>query len=97
MFSQEQLTEIVRRHIESQEKLGYQAGGSDHSAYVSYEIRKIETFPLDARKVRIRYEYVLFVETEFTYYPDNPPMEYEKSQEIIVDEKGQIVKSEQSE
>ena len=39
----------------------------------------------------IPYSYTVFVETEFTYYPDNPPHEYTREGVARVDDEGRIL------
>ena len=85
MFSKEELHEIVKQEIESGEKLGSQRGGSGHLGYVSYSLEEVKTSQLTGGNIEIHYRYTLSVETEFTVYPDNPPLEYSKSKVIVVD------------
>lgn len=83
MLSKEEIENIVRKQIESDEKTGMQTGGSGHSSFVTYKIDDIKTRALKNNKLEIEYRYTIFVETEFTYYPDNPPHEYQHSKKII--------------
>jgi hypothetical protein len=95
MFTGERLREIVVAHIERNERLGYQAGGSGHLGYVSFEVDKIgEPTRIgsgEGEVWEVAYSYTLFVETEFTYYPDNPPHEYRKSATVLIDHYGNIL------
>jgi hypothetical protein len=91
MHTEEEITEIVKRKIEADEKLGDQAGGSGHLGYVSYTIDEIKTRPLPQGNIEIQYAYTLIVETEFTVYPDNPPMEYPKNTVLVIDNDKNIV------
>ena len=95
MFTDAQLQEIVKNQIEKDEKLGDQAGGSGHLGFVSYRIKKIsdpeESQVEKGRTWKISYEYVTIVETEFTYYPDNPPYESLHEKTIILDDSGTII------
>jgi len=70
----QQIEKIVRQKIESDENLGSQAGGSGHLGHVSYEINKLNFEEVNDEYV-VEYDYTLYTETEFTYYPDNPPYE----------------------
>ena len=92
MFSKEQLNNIVKKKIETDEVLGDQVGGSGHMGNVSYEIDKIE----DPVKIedgwKITYEYTTSVITEFTIWPDNPPYESRHSKSITVNDSGEIIK-----
>ncbi len=86
MLSEAKLREIVEQDIRTHEKLGDQTGGSGHHAYTSYSIDKIEVprkLDDDAEKWIIEYSYTIIVETEFTYYPDNPPYEYEHEGRVL--------------
>lgn len=85
MKNDKEIEILVKYKIESEEKLGDQAGGSGHLSHVSYTIDKIETKELDQDQLEILYKYTLIIETEFTYYPDNPPYEYYYEGKIIID------------
>ena len=66
----------IRKHIENWLKkhhnVGDSAGGSGHLGSVSLSILGTElTKSNDRIKAEVQYE--ISVETEFTYYPDNPP------------------------
>ncbi len=95
MFTDSELDEITRRKIEQDENLGDQVGGSGHLGHISFEIDKIG--PLKEvefnknRTWQITFEYTLFVTTEFTYYPDNPPYEYKYSKTITINENKEIL------
>ncbi|MHA1480664.1 MAG: hypothetical protein ACTSQZ_04510 [Candidatus Thorarchaeota archaeon] len=66
----------IRKYVEGWLKkhhnVGESAGGSGHLGSVSWGLQDIE---LTQSKDRIiaDVEYEISVETEFTYYPDNPP------------------------
>ena len=91
MFTEKEIEEIIKRKIEADEKLGEQSGGSDHLSYTSYSINEIKTERLSDNEIEVRYNYTIFVETEFTVYPDNPPMEYSKTGLIIIDKDKNVV------
>lgn len=84
MKSKEEIEKIVRKQIEADQKIGIQAGGSGHSAFVTYQINEIKSKPINKNQLEIEYSYTLFVESEFTYYPDNLPQEYPHSKKIII-------------
>ena len=84
MFSKEEVLEIINKHIEADEKLGDQAGGSGHMGFVSCNLDKYKTKQISEDVLEITYQYTIFIETEFTYYPDNPPMEYPNKKVIRV-------------
>jgi hypothetical protein len=96
MFSEKEVREIIKGKIKQDEVLGEGVGGSGHLGYKSFKINhiskpeKIHTSNEQLR--RITYEYTIYVETEFTYYPDNPPHEYKYRKTIFLDEGGNILK-----
>jgi len=59
--------------------------------YVSYKLKNYSTRPLSSDRLEIEYSYCTYVETEFTYYPDNPPMEFQHSRRIVIDRDKKIV------
>jgi hypothetical protein len=91
MFTEKEILEIIKNKIESDTQLGDQSGGSGHMGFVSYEIKDFKTRAVSSDMLEIAYNYCTFVETEFTYYPDNPPREYLFSHTIIVDRDKKIV------
>lgn len=91
MFSEKELTEITERAIEATEKPGYRKGGSDHMQHISYSIDEITARSLEDEKTEISFRYTLHVETEFTIFPDNPPMEYHRRGSIVLDKDKNIV------
>ena len=91
MIQKEKIREIIIRQIEAGEKPGEQSGGSGHLAYKSYKLDGFDVTPLENNLIKVTYRYTIFVETEFTYLPDNPPGEYPYEKEIIIDETGKIV------
>ncbi len=93
MLSKEDLRQIVKQKIESDEKLGEHASKSGHLAYISYTVNDINVKKLCEEKTEIRYRYTLFVETEFTVYPDNPPMECSKTKVIVIDKGKNIIET----
>jgi hypothetical protein len=59
--------------------------------YVSYELKKYSTRQLTPEQLEIAYTYCTYVETEFTYYPDNPPLESRHNKRFVIDRKKKIV------
>ena len=94
MFTKEETEEIIKKKIESDEKLGEHSGGSGHLGYVSYQLMDFISKEIPGDKTQIQYNYSTFVETEFTYEPDNPAYEYKHSKIIIVD-KNKVILSEE--
>jgi hypothetical protein len=95
MFSEKRLEDIVHDKIGQDEKLGDQVGGSGHMSFVSSsidEIKKPEKAMIDGKDCwKIEYHYTVTVETEFTYYPDNPPYTYKYGKTIHVDDDGNLI------
>lgn len=89
--TKEEIEKIVKSYIESVEKLSDQTGGSGHMGYVGYELVKFNSEYLQNKLQKITFTYKIFVETEFTYYPDNPPHETEYEKEIVIDDKSNII------
>lgn len=92
MFSDEQIEKIIRKKIESEEKLGTHAGGSGHLNDISYNIDDIQEPVKCDEGWEVTYQYTIVVISEFTVWPDNPPHEHRNAKKIILDEKGNIVK-----
>jgi hypothetical protein len=90
------IEKIVTRVITRDEKLGHRAGGSGHSGYTSFVINTLG----NPKKIKFKgrnaweltYDYTISIETEFTYYPDNPPKEYKYEKRIIINQDGQLLK-----
>lgn len=98
MFSEKEIRDIVNTKICQDEDLGEQVGGSGHLGYKSYKINQInkpEKIQTDNNQEiwRITYSYTVYVETEFTYYPDNPPREYRYKKTIFLDRNRKFVES----
>ena len=83
MLSKNDIETIIRNQIESNEKIGEQSSGSGHLGFVSYTLDEYSTAQKQ-NQIEIDYYYTLFVETEFTFYPDNPPMSYKRHKTLIV-------------
>ena len=101
MFTEPELRDIIKDKISHDEKLAEQVGGSGHLGYVSYKIDSIgkpERIQIEAGDGwKIIYAYTVIVETEFTYYPDNPPYEYKYKKTNIIDDKRKIISHSQKE
>lgn len=92
VFTEEELRAIIDSHIGGRERLGDQAGGSGHLGHVSYVLGEIgDPVRGEGGVWEIPYSYTVFVETEFTYYPDNPPQEYRREAVARVDDEGRIL------
>lgn len=74
-----QLQQLVCQDLKQHETLGEQGSNSGHLVFVSYTIDTIETPAKTPQGWQITYHYTIITETEFTYYPDNPPYEQKSS------------------
>lgn len=90
-FTDKEILSIISSYIENIEKIGYQSGGSGNMGYVDYKIDKYEIKDLSGDNYEIKFDYKIFIETEFTYYPDNPPYEYSHCRTIIINSKKEII------
>ena len=91
MFKKQEILELIKQKINTDHNLGDKTGGSGHKGFVDYRIDDFETRELSSNCIEITFSYRIFVETEFTYYPDNPPMEYPYVKKIVVDREKQIL------
>jgi hypothetical protein len=91
MFTEGQILEIIKQKIAADEKLGEQSGGSGHLGFVSYDIKDYKTKQISPEQLEISYQYCIYVETEFTSYPDNPPLEYHLEKVIVVNRDKEIL------
>ena len=96
MLGRSEMERVARREIERREKLGHAVGGSGHAGFVSYRIDELAAKAAGEGKIELRCRYVLIVETEFTYYPDNPPAEYAREWSITIDEAGNVADAERA-
>jgi hypothetical protein len=84
MIAKEDLEKLIRERIESEEKLGEQAGGSGHMGYVDYHIDSIDEPVRTGEGYSVTYSYTLVITTEFTYEPDNPPYRVPVTKTILI-------------
>ncbi len=91
MLTKDEILKIINKEIEADEKLGDQVGGSGHMGYVSCKLDDYKTKQISEDLLEITYRYTIFIETEFTYYPDNPPMEYHQKKVIRVNRQKLII------
>ncbi len=94
MITKDEVEKIVRKHIEEIEKLGDQSGGSGHMSSTSYELNKISFNEYEDGCIHVDYSYITYVETEFTYYPDNPPHEYLHERIMVINKDMKIISDE---
>ncbi|MHA1684423.1 MAG: hypothetical protein ACTSUE_26030 [Promethearchaeota archaeon] len=96
MIEKGTLNQIACNFIEKMEALGGSAGGSGHAGYKSYMLDGVtmleERYVGEITVFLIEISYTIFVETEFTYYPDNPPHEYKYKKHILIDESGAFIR-----
>jgi len=91
LFTKQEILKIIEQKISSDHKLGEQTGGSGHKGSVEYQINDFETVQISPNQLEITYSYNISIVTEFTYYPDNPPMEFPYHKKIVVDRNKEIV------
>lgn len=100
-IGEHEILSIVDSVIRKDEKLGEQAGGSGHLGFVTHhidninEVRQVQTNKGQGWK--ITYTYTIVVETEFTYYPDNPPRQIKYKKAIVIDENGGVIEESKKE
>ena len=85
MLNDDQIKLIIEKKISEDEFLGDQAGGSGHLSNTSFQIENIRSKKIDNDTLEITYTYTVVNETEFTYYPDNPPYENTYSNIIVIE------------
>jgi len=91
MLTKKEILELINQKITADEKLGDQVGGSGHMGFVSYKINFFKTRQISPELLEITFSYTIYVETEFTNYPDNPPMEYPHEKTIIFNRDKEIL------
>ena len=79
----EEIESAIKSHIESRHRIGEHSGGSGHKGFVSYTIDEYDHKILDNGNIQVSFKYTITTETEFTYYPDNPPYE-DKYEEVFL-------------
>lgn len=92
MFSESEILEIINHKIELDEGTGYKGGGSSHLSYKTFQVDSFKAEGISSGETEITYMYTVYVETEFTCYPDNPPAEYCHKKKITVNGRGEIVR-----
>ena len=96
LLPKSKIEKIVTKVITHDEKLGHNVGGSGHSGHTSFVINTLGNPSKRQFKGRnvweITYDYTIIIETEFTYYPDNPPYEYKYQKKIIINQNGRVLK-----
>ncbi len=94
MIKKEEIEAIIRSQIESLERLGEQGSSSGHMSNVSCELNDFSTNETEDGLIHIAYSYTTYVETEFTYYPDNPPYEYTHKRIMVINKERSIISDE---
>lgn len=91
MLSEKDILEIINKQIVEKEKPGEHAGGSGHLSFKNYRTEKYNASELPDGNIKITYRYTTFVESEFTFYPGNPPYEQGHEEMVVVDKNGVVV------
>ena len=90
MFTKVELEKVISDNIIKDENLGERAGGSGHLSSVSYKIERFSSEEIENGKWKIDFTYSLITESEFTYYPDNPPYTTYFKNTIIINSETEI-------
>ena len=85
------IRKIVENKIEVEENIGEISSSSGHLGQIDYYIEEISKPEKLDNGWKVEYVYVTSITTEFTIYPDNPPMENKHKKYIIINEEGTIV------
>jgi len=84
-WTKNDIERAVCKDIEEKEQLGDQASSSGHLSFVSYQLDYTKEPLLTPNGYLVEYGYTLIIETEFTYYPDNPPYENKRTGQILLE------------
>ena len=88
---EDKIEQAIKQYIESTHKLGDQAGGSGHMSNVSYNIDEFNFKEQADGNIELMFKYTLITETEFTYYPDNPPYEDHYEKQLLLNRELNII------
>jgi len=91
LLTKNEVEKLIRSYIEKTETLGEQIGGSGHLGYIGYNLLDFKFEHLPAKHWKVIFKYILSIETEFTYEPDNPPMQTEYEKEIIINDHNEVI------
>jgi hypothetical protein len=98
IFTEEHIQRALQHRLDRIENAGEHAGGSGNLGEISVKITKIEPAESVAPlRWRVAFEYTVFVVSEFTSYPDNPPHESHYRSAVLFDETGEIAGEEPKE
>ncbi|MBU0488052.1 MAG: hypothetical protein KKA07_12525 [Bacteroidetes bacterium] len=73
---------LAKKYLDEKLSPGYTSGGSKHLSHCSYSVSNIEEIFEEDKLIGIRVFYSILIETEFTCYPDNPPLEIHEEEFI---------------
>lgn len=90
MLSNEELLYQINSWLNESDEAGEKAGGSGHLSMVSFSVDKILRTEQMDDGLLVEYEYTRYIESEFTYYPDNPPYEDKGNGTVIISKEGII-------
>ncbi|MBU0765927.1 MAG: hypothetical protein KJ607_13965 [Bacteroidetes bacterium] len=91
MLSKKQIEEIIRHQIDKDEQPGYKSGGSGHLGHISCMLDEVGEPEKTKTGWKVDYTYHTIVETEFTYYPDNPPYVHYYRKLMILDKEAKVL------
>lgn len=91
MLARKTIIEIIRNWLETDECAEAKAGGSGHLSDIGIYIEKLVTKLDKNQMIFVEVEYKVIVDSEFTYYPDNPPKGYKYYKSFLINELGDIL------
>ncbi|MBN1184541.1 MAG: hypothetical protein JXB49_19770 [Bacteroidales bacterium] len=86
----EQIKGILEGWLNKKEEAGEKGSGSGHLSFVSFIVNDILSKEQVSEGWNIEFSYTQYIETEFTYYPDNPPYEYPGQAKVVISEEGEV-------
>jgi len=91
MSQKHKIENIIMRYIGSNHTLGDRAGGSGHMGHVSCTLDEFNFKELGDGNTEVNFKYTLVTETEFTYYPDNPPQDEKFKKKLLLNRELNII------
>jgi len=85
------IRQAIEQYIAGEHPLGEGAGGSGHLGHVSSRIDEF-SYTEKENGYLVTFKYTILTETEFTYYPDNPPYEDRYEASINLDREFRLVR-----
>ncbi len=76
--------EVVKAHLARTGNAGDGVGSGGHLGFVALSINTISDPKNTGDGWQVTFDYTITIETEFTTYPDNPPMQQRRSGELLI-------------